>query len=38
MNVLIADDTYIHMAMIGYILSHEIPTENLETKVAGDGG
>lgn len=38
MNVLIAEDTYVHMALLGYILSSEIPAEHLDVRLTNDGG
>lgn len=38
LNVLIAEDTYVHMALLGYILSSEIPAEKLDIKLTNDGG
>jgi len=36
-RVLVAEDTYVHLALLGYILSQEIDVSRLETKLTGDG-
>ena len=38
LKVLIAEDTYVHMALLGYILSSEIPADKLDIKLTNDGG
>jgi hypothetical protein len=36
-RVLIAEDTYLQLALLGYILTHEISTERLDQTLTANG-